>query len=133
MIEDKKSAKMSLEIYQAHPLDLSCKVKVEHSETQRYSAETRTPDDRRLSNSSDYTDRSPSRSPDSLEGGPRKRFLSKFFQPQIKGKARVFLELSIFFLVWWISAMSWHQVGVGSKRISHFLAFFFDFNLTFFD
>jgi hypothetical protein len=76
---------MSFESCQLVPLDLSWKggltggltaVKVEPGG-----------DDRRLSNSSDFTDRSPSRSPCSSTdlpcreggGGPRKRYLSKHF------------------------------------------------------
>ncbi|XP_023331975.1 ecdysone-induced protein 74EF isoform X1 [Eurytemora carolleeae] len=75
---------MNFETDQLLPLDLSCK-----GPEGGIKAESCYQDDRRLSNSSDFTDRSPSRSPCSSsgvrgelthrEGGPRKRYLSKHF------------------------------------------------------
>ena len=81
---------MNFETDQLLPLDLSCK-----GPEGGIKAESCYQDDRRLSNSSDFTDRSPSRSPCSSsgvrgelahrEGGPRKRYLSKHFTT-IKGR-----------------------------------------------
>jgi len=83
------SEKMSYESYQAQPLDLSCKAASSSAPVKEYKSEpVFQVEDRRLSTSSDLTDRSPSRSPEDClrrlegglkDGGPRKRFLSKFF------------------------------------------------------
>ena len=79
----------SYDLYQAQPLDLSCKAeRHEDDDGGGGGGQQQRDDRRRLSSggsSSCTDDRSASRSPDSLEGGPRKRFLSKFFQPQVKG------------------------------------------------